>query len=170
MHPAQEQLYWHTLRELVAAGIEFCVIGTFALRQQFPALADWPVQDCDILLPNHLPMLNRLAAHLQAAGWEIHLWQEPVGLPLTAAQLAGKYYLRARQAGATLDCTYECEWLDWPTVATGCRGLRGVPLASPEHTLFLKSRRNSPADQHVIRLCQGEPGGAASGNNIDCAS
>lgn len=154
MTPAHEQLYRSTLRDLMAAGIEFCVIGSFALRLQCPALPSRFVHDCDLMLPPDVASLNALAQHLQTAGWAVTLWEAPVQLPLAAEQLAGKYYLRARQAGAVLDCSYENDYLTWPEFIARLRWQDGLPLLLPEHILFQKAQRNNAADREVIQRCR----------------
>lgn len=153
MTTEHEELYRRTLRELVAAGLEFCVIGSLALRWQVVALAQWPAHDCDLLLPFDVAQLNRLVELLQARGWEVTLWQEPVNLPLTEAHLQGKYYLRARQQDAILDCSYENEFMRWEEFAQKRHWQQGVPLASVRHLLYQCTRRNTPADQEMLRRC-----------------
>lgn len=153
MAPVHEQLYLRTLHELVAAGVDFCVIGTFALRLQCPTLPRRLVGDCDLMLPYNLFTLNKLVRHLQAAGWKITLWDEPVHLPLTSEILAGKYYLRARHAGAVLDCSYENDYLTWPEFTSCRQWQRGLPLLPVAEILFQKSQLNGPAGREVIRLC-----------------
>lgn len=151
MTRAHEQLYLRTLRGLVAAGVEFCVLGTFALRQQCPALRRRFVADCDLMLPADPARLTALAQHLQAAGWHLALWEQPVPLPLTAATLAGKYYLRARRAGAVLDCAYENDYLDWAGFVAHCHWHDGLPLLPAAHILAQKSQCRRPADQRLLR-------------------
>jgi hypothetical protein len=107
MTRAHEQLYLRTLHGLVAAGFDFCVLGTFGLRLQHPRLRCRFVSDCDSILPSNPADLTKLVSRLQAESWQITLWEQPVSLPLMAEVLIGKYYLRARQAKAVLDCAYE---------------------------------------------------------------
>lgn len=151
MTAVHEQLYQRTLHELVAAGVVFGVLGTFALRQQQPRLPRRLVADCDLLLPFNLANLSRLVAVLQAAGWQVSLWDEPVELPLRAEALAGKYYLRAQRAGAVLDCAYENDFLSWPEFWAECRWRQGLPLLSVTALLRQKAQCNRPADQAVLR-------------------
>lgn len=161
MTRAHEQLYLRTLRGLVAAGVEFCALGTFALRQQHPALRRRFVADCDIMLPFDPARLTALARHLQAAGWHLTLWEQPVLLPLTAGALVGKYYLRARQGGAVLDCAYENDCLTWPDFMAHRGWYNKLPLLSAAHILAQKAQCNRPADQLVLRQCRA----AANGQN-----
>lgn len=151
MTATHERLYLRTLHELVAAGIVFGVLGTFALRCQFPAFPRRLVADCDILLPFEVDNLTALVTCLQVAGWRVGVWGEPVGLPLQAGQLAGKYYLRAQQAGAVLDCTYENKFLDWPEFWAHCHWWQGLPLLRVEAVLLQKAQVNRPADQRVLQ-------------------
>jgi hypothetical protein len=154
MMGTHEQLYLRTLHELVAARIVFGVLGTFALRCQVPALPRRLVADCDIQLPFEMDNLTRLVCCLQAAGWEVRVWDEPVALPLSAGQLAGKYYLRARKAGAVLDCTYENALLGWPEFRARCHWQQGLPLLKKEDVLRQKALVNRPADQRVLHWVQ----------------
>jgi hypothetical protein len=151
MTRAHEQLYLLTLHSLVAAGFDFCVLGTFGLRLQCPRLPRRLVADCDLLLPADPAGLTALVSHLEAGGWVVSLWEQPVPRPLTAELLAGKYYLRARQAGAVLDCAYENEYLDWSDFAARRIWHRGLPLLATTHILAQKARCNRPADQLVLR-------------------
>jgi hypothetical protein len=154
MTATHEQLYLRTLHELVAAGVVFGVFGTFALRCQFPALPRRLVADCDILLPFEVDNLTALVSSLQAAGWRVSVWGEPLCLPLHVEQLAGKYYLRAQRAGAVLDCTYENELLDWPEFRAHCHWQQGLPLLGLEAVLLQKAQVNRPADQRVLQWMQ----------------
>lgn len=151
MTPAHEQRYLHTLRELVASGVDFCVIGTFALRLHCPKLPRRLVHDCDLMLPRNPATLTALVRHLQAASWQVTLWDEPVQLPLDQEILTGKYYLRARQAGAVLDCAYENDYLTWPEFVKCRQWLQGLPLLPVENILFQKSQYTKPASREVIR-------------------
>ena len=152
MTAAQEQLYQHILHELVAANVEFCVIGTYGLRAQCPALTAYPVPDCDLMLPLLLENLTALVHCLQANNWMVTLWEQPVQLPLSAAELAGKYYLRARQAGAVLDCSYENDYQSWEEFTSQLHWHQGLPLASAAHILHQKARCGRPGDREVLRL------------------
>ncbi|RSK46167.1 hypothetical protein [Hymenobacter perfusus] len=150
MTASHERLYLRTLHELVAAGVVFGVLGTFALRCQVPALPRRLVADCDILLPFEVDNLTKLVSCLQAAGWGVSVWGEPVAVPLQAGQLAGKYYLRAQQAGAVLDCAYENEFLGWPDFWACCHWQQGLPLLGLEAVLLQKAQANRPTDQRLL--------------------
>ncbi|MGI4872605.1 MAG: hypothetical protein ACRYFX_15685 [Janthinobacterium lividum] len=152
MNAAHEHLYQRTLHELIMAGVEFCIIGTYGLRPQCPALAHHPVPDCDLMLPPTLPNLNALVHCLQTDGWAVTLWEQPVQLPLTAGEIVGKYYLRARQAGAVLDCSYENDFQTWADFASQLHWHEGLPLASVAHILFQKVQCGRPGDREVLRL------------------
>lgn len=162
MTRAHEHLYIRTLRGLVAAGVDFCVLGTFGLRWQCPALRRRFVADCDIMLPADLACLTTLVQYLQAAGWHITLWQQPVRLPLRAATLVGKYYLRAHQAGAVLDCAYENDYLSWDEFAARRCGHNGLPVVAAEHILAQKAQCQRPADQLLLRRYQAATSGGAA--------
>ena len=154
MTPGDEQLYLRTLHDLVATGLDFCLIGTFALRLHCPALPRHLVHDCDLMLPAQPAQLTALVQHLHESGWQVTLWDEPVQLPLTAVQLAGKYYLRARQAGAILDCAYENDYRTWPEFVSRRQWQRGLPVLSAEEIVAQKRQLGKPAGQAVIRLYQ----------------
>lgn len=159
MTAAHERRYRRTLRQLVAAGVPFGVLGTFALRRHCPALPRRLVADCDILLPPDPTALNGLTTLLQASGWCVTLWEQPVVLPLRAADLMGKYYLRARQAGAVLDCAYENDYLTWPEFWADCHWHHGLPLLAPAAIVRQKAQVGRPADQAVLRWWQQAAGG-----------
>ena len=154
MTAAHERLYLRTLHQLVAAGVPFGVLGTFALRQHCPTLPRRLVADCDLLLPPDAAALNTLTDFLQADGWRVTLWEQPITLPLQAADLTGKYYLRARQAGAVLDCAYENDFLGWPAFWADCRCHHGLPLLEPAALLQQKAQVGRPADLAVLRWWQ----------------
>ncbi|MDO7844735.1 hypothetical protein Q5H92_00080 [Hymenobacter sp. M29] len=154
MTAAHERLYLRTLHLLVAAGIPFGGLGTFALRQQCPTLPRSLVADCDLLLPPDPASLNALTDRLQTSGWRVTLWEQPVTLPLSAADLSGKYYLRARQAGAVLDCAYENDFLSWPEFWANCHWHHGLPLLTPAAILRQKAQVGRPADRAVLRWWQ----------------
>ncbi|MCC3160739.1 hypothetical protein LJ737_26115 [Hymenobacter sp. 15J16-1T3B] len=150
MTAAHEQLYLRTLRTLVAAGVPFVGLGTFALRRQCPQLPRRLVADCDLQLPPDLAVLNQLTQLLQAAGWCMTLWEAPVQAPLAAAELAGKYYLRARRAGAVLDCTYEHDSLDWPAFQVRSHSCEGLPLLRTAAILQEKAQIGRPRDLALL--------------------
>ena len=154
MTAAHGLLYLRTLHQLVAAGVPFGILGTFALRQHCPALPRRLVADCDLLLPPDPAVLTTMAHLLQAGGWHLTLWEQPVTLPFQAADLAGKYYLRAQQAGATLDCAYENDYQSWPEFEAGCCWLHGLPLWNLEAILHQKAQVGRPADLDVLRWWQ----------------
>ena len=154
MTAAHERLYLRTLHQLVAAGVAFGGLGTFALRQQCPALPRRRVADCDLLLPPDPASLTVLARELDAAGWHVTLWEQPVTLPLQAATLAGKYYLRARQAGAVLDCAYENDYTTWPEFWAACRWYHGLPLLPVADILRQKAQTGRPTDLALLHWCQ----------------
>jgi hypothetical protein len=154
MTAAHEQLYLRTLHQLVAAGIPFGVLGTFALRLHYPTLPRRLVADCDLLLPPIPAGLNALTELLQAGGWAVTLWEQPVTLPLQPIDLTGKYYLRARQAGAVLDCAYENDFLSWPEFWASCHWHQELPLLTPTAILRQKAQVARPADLAVLRWWQ----------------
>ena len=154
MTASHERLYLRTLHQLVAAGLPFGGLGTFALHRHCPAFPRRLVADCDLLLPPAPTALNALTDMLQASGWRVTLWEQPVALPLTGADLAGKYYLRARQAGAVLDCAYENDFLGWPEFRAECHWHQGLPLLTPAAILRQKAQVGRPADQAVLRWWQ----------------
>lgn len=154
MTAAQEQLYQHTLHALTAAGIPLVGLGTFALRYQCPALPRHLVADCDLQLPPDAALLTRLTALLQAAGWAVTLWEHAVTLPLCAAALTGKYYLRARRGAAILDCAYENDFLTWPEFEAASRIRHGLRWLPPAAILRQKQLANRPADLVVLRWWQ----------------
>jgi hypothetical protein len=154
MTAAQERRYLGTLRALVAAQVPFTVLGTFALRRQCPRLPRRLVADCDLQLPPDPAVLTRLTQLLQVGGWEVTLWEQPVQLPLSATELAGKYYLRARRAAATLDCSYENVFLSWAQFQAASYWHEGLPLLRTEAVLQQKVLTGRPTDLVLLRWWQ----------------
>ena len=109
--------------------------------------------DCDLLPPDSAG-LNTLTNLLQATNWRITLWEQPVELPLRPTDLMGKYYLRARQAGAMLDCAYENDFLSWPEFRASCQWHHGLPLLTPAAILRQKAQVGRPPDLAVLRWWQ----------------
>jgi hypothetical protein len=142
--------YLQTLLQLQASGIHYCVMGTFGLglyNAEFPL---YPVTDCDIMVRNEAENLNKLAKVLQELHWQLYLWEEPVSYPLPLEKLPGKYYIRASQQEAILDVTYECESICWPSFEEKLSFIQGIPVASIDHILYLKKRRNREKDRQVV--------------------
>ena len=150
MTVAHERLYLRTLHDLAAAGITFCVIGSFGLRLQRPALGRRWVADCDVQLPSELENLTRLVHHLQAGGWRVTVWEQPLRLPLRAAALAGKYYLRARQGGAVLDCSYENDFWPWAEFAAATQLQAELPILAVEAILRQKALCGRATDRALL--------------------
>ncbi|OON70891.1 hypothetical protein [Hymenobacter sp. CRA2] len=150
MTAAQEQRYLRTLHLLVAAGVPFVGLGTFALRRQCPRLPRRLVADCDLQLPPDAAVLTQLTELLQTAGWHVTLWEQPVPLPLQTAELVGKYYLRARRAGAVLDCAYENDFLSWPAFLADSHWHEGLPVLRAEAILHQKAQTGRPRDLALL--------------------
>ena len=151
MTAAHERLYLRTLHELATASITFCVIGSFGLRLQHPDVERRWVADCDVQLPPRpLANLAQLVRVLQAGGWRVALWEQPVRLPLRAANLAGKYYLRARQGGAVLDCSYENDYWSWAEFAASTRQQAGLPVLAVEAILRQKGLCGRATDRALL--------------------
>ncbi|WP_400191068.1 hypothetical protein [Hymenobacter sp. B81] len=125
-------------------------MGTFALRLRYPRVPRRLVHDCDLQLPPDPVLLSQLTQLLQAAGWRVTLWEQPVPLPLHGSALVGRYYLRARRAGAVLDCAYENDDLAWPDFAAGCQWHQGLPLLRAEVILQQKAQAARPTDVRFL--------------------
>jgi hypothetical protein len=106
------------------------------------------------LISNEADNLNKLAKVLQELHWQLYLWEESVSYPLPLGNLAGKYYLRAKQRQAILDLTYECAAICWSECEERCSFIAGIPVASIDHILHLKKVRNGEKDRHVIEHVQ----------------
>lgn len=154
MTARHEQLYRRTLHRLASHHLPFCVIGSFALYLHDPALPRRLVHDCDLLLPDDPALLNAVAGHLQHAGWQLTLWEVPCRLPLTAAELAGKYYLRARLHTAVLDCSYANVQLSWAACLRHTQQQQGLPVLAPAEVLRAKMALNRPQDQRILQFYQ----------------
>jgi hypothetical protein len=153
---ANRVLYLQTLQHLQASGVQYCVIGTFGLGLYNTDFPLYPVTDCDLMVKNDAENLNKLAKVLQELHWQLYLWEEPVSYPLPLEKLPGKYYIRARQHEAILDATYESEAIPWTSFEEQINYIEGIPVASMEHILYLKKRRNLEKDrqavEHVLAL------------------
>ncbi|QHT67660.1 hypothetical protein GXP67_13985 [Rhodocytophaga rosea] len=145
-----QTLYLQTLQQLQAAGIQYCVIGTFGLGLYNADFLLYSVTDCDLIVKNEAENLNKLAKALQELHWQLYLWEEPVMYPLPLEELAGKYYIRARQQEAILDATYEYESISWSTFEEQINYIEGIPVASMNHILYMKKRRNLEKDRQVV--------------------
>lgn len=143
-------LYLQTLQYLQAYGIHYCVMGTFGLGLYNAVFPLYPVTDCDLMMKNEAENLNKLAQALQELHWQLYLWEEPVSYPLPLEKLQGKYYIRARLQEAILDATYECEAISWSSFEEKLSFIKGIPVASIDHILYLKKRRNLEKDRQVV--------------------
>lgn len=145
--------YASTLKSLHAAGLPYVVIGTYALRIYFPeALRDYQVPDCDLVLCAE--DLNHAIELLLAEGWALTIWEEAVFGPVSAEDAAGKFYLRARRADATMDLTYECV-LPWPGIQARRIIWQGIPLAALVDIVALKRIKGQPKDIALLARLDG---------------
>lgn len=141
------EAYIPALQSLVGEGVEFAIIGTWALKVHFPvAMRDYVIRDCDIVLQPTEENLRRAVRVLRGDGWRVTAWEEEVWDDFSGGDLAGKYYLRARFGELTLDATFECQ-IPWEAMAAGIDWRDGLPLASIKDILDLKRRKAVDAGQ-----------------------
>jgi hypothetical protein len=142
--------YRDILDDLSRAELPFAVIGSRAIEHFYPKwTAIHPPADCDIVMPFEAALLTRACDIVSKQGWLVELWGEPVQLPLSAEQLAGKYYLRARRGGAVLDINFETP-LRWETWQSGLWWKDGVPYAARGHLVAAKRFSDRDKDQAFI--------------------
>lgn len=145
--------YASLLQHLHAQGLPFAVIGTYALRAYYPAeMRDYALPDCDAVLPD--TALNSAISMLLHAGWQLSLWEEPVLGPVSAAEASGKFYLRARRDGHTLDLTYACP-ITWADMGPARVVADGIPYAALAHVVALKRLKGRPADLALLTRLEG---------------
>lgn len=147
--------YAPLLQHLQRAGLPFAVIGTYALRAYYPAaMRDYTLPDCDAVLPD--TALNAAISILLRAGWQLSLWEEPVHGPVNATEANGKFYLRARRDGHTLDLTYECP-IAWAEMGPARVVADGIPYAALAHVVALKRLKGKPSDLALLASLEGVP-------------
>lgn len=135
------------LRELACCDLRFLVFGSAGLALHHPhLLAVYPLPDLDLLLPGAHPALCELVRALAERGFEVRSWGEPWQETWSAADLAGRFYLRATRAALRVDATYEATYLAeaWRPEEQAC--IDGIPVCS-EATIWraklIKNRSSS---------------------------
>jgi hypothetical protein len=142
--------YLPILRSLRLAGVNYAVIGTWALKAYFPAkMADYELHDCDVVLAPDEPNVRLAIAVLTAQLWEVRIWEELVDAGTPSPDLVGKYYMRARQGNLVLDLTYECI-IEWPQMAAQRANIADVWLAAVGDIAELKRSKGTPADLALL--------------------
>lgn len=132
------EAYLPILRSLKEGGVEYAVIGTWALKAYFPEqMQAYAVHDCDVVLQpdwGNVRLAVRILIHM---GWEVSVWGQSVDAQFSVGDVAGKFYLRAGKDALSLDAIYECP-LAWDRMAAARMSLLGMPLAAMEHIAELK--------------------------------
>ncbi|MFN8395589.1 MAG: hypothetical protein U0176_13195 [Bacteroidia bacterium] len=135
------EAYISILEALVGEGVEFAVIGTWALKVHFPeAMRDYPVHDCDLVIRPEEENVRVAVRALRSQGWKVTVWERELGPEFVIADLGGKFYLRSRKEELTVDLTFECP-IPWYEMAAGIEWWNGLPLASVGDILDLKRRK-----------------------------
>lgn len=121
------------LRAMQAAGLRFALFGSFATW----LMGDGQIRpaDIDLLLPAEDSAVNAVLAWLQARGFGLTCWQQPLSVPVCLADYRGRYYFRAErlQRGGErlrLDLCFELDGADPAERLRHARLCRGLPLAS----------------------------------------
>lgn len=88
------------LQAMADAGMQFDVFGSFQQWQAQGACADGHVpSDADLALPPDLAQLERMLTFLDARGFALSLWGEPVVPPVSVETVRRHHYLRAERVG-----------------------------------------------------------------------
>lgn len=133
--------YLSILQVLQREGVQYCVIGTWALKVYFPQeMKDYVLRDCDIVLSSSINNLHKAISVLKQENWQVTLWNEPIPLEANDTFFLGKYYIRAKKEDFVLDLTYEPK-ISWKELATSISYVLDIPLASIEHILILKRKK-----------------------------
>lgn len=151
--PGDVDAYVQELRALHAAGVKFCLFGSLGLVLGGLDLSDYHVPDADVVLSPEIENLDTAAATLMQRGWACTIWESSVILPLTDNQVRGKYYIRARRAGQTIDLTYELDgpprFAEW---MAGASLRRGVPTAGTAMIVECKRRLGRARDLSLLKM------------------
>ena len=145
--------YEEELRAMHASGVTFCLFGSLGLVVGGVDLGGYHVPVADVAMPEDIENLNLAAELLASRGWSCTLWELMARLPLSKDQVAGKYYLRARRAGLTIDLTYEFD--DPPCFADWMRSaslLRGIPTEQTGAILECKRRLGRAQDLRLLGM------------------
>ena len=141
--------YQATLHHLTQNNFPYLLMGTYALKLQYPdRMADYAVTDCDLLLPPDPVIVQQFVSTLMAAGWALTLWEEPLTGEEPAETYTGKFYVRAQRESAQLDLTYESPQ-DWPTAQAAAQTVNGLPVLATDQLLWLKSLKGRPVDRMI---------------------
>lgn len=121
------------LRAMQAAGLRFALHGSFATWLEGDARVR--PADIDLLLPAEDQALNTTLAWLQARGFALSCWQQPLSLPLRLADYRGRYYLRAERVlregeRLRLDLCFELDGVEVAERLRQARLCQGLPLLS----------------------------------------
>jgi hypothetical protein len=143
--------YLPILQALGAASVQYCVIGTWALKAYFPSeMHDFVLRDCDLVLAPGLDNVRLAIATLQAAAWQSAVWGHAIDANVSADALRDKYYVRGKKGNLVLDMTYECAAIAWPTFQAEVLVWQQIPLASVEHIATLKRLKSTPRDWECL--------------------
>jgi hypothetical protein len=121
------------LQAMQAAGLRFALHGSFAAWLAGDEQV-WPA-DIDLLLPAEDAAVNAALVWLQAQGFALSCWQQPLSLPLLLADYRGRYYFRAERVQRDgerlrLDLCFELDGAEVAERLRHARLCRGLPLVS----------------------------------------
>ncbi len=144
--------YLPILRSLHRSGVNYAVIGTWALKAYFPdAMGEYALHDCDLVLAPDEANVRRAIAALNAEGWETRVWDECVDAGSSSADFIGKYYVRAKHGDLVLDLTYEC-MIDWAQMEATRMLFDRLWLASVTDIATLKRLKGTARDLDLLRI------------------
>lgn len=143
--------YFPILKSLKQNRIRYLAIGTWALKLAYPKIMQgYQLSDCDILIENDLEQIRNCIRILKSKGWEVKVWGKEMDEIPSATFLKGKYYLRAKQGGLTLDLTYECPLFSWEDLYGARMEQDGFFLAGLDHILALKKAKGRAKDLETV--------------------
>jgi hypothetical protein len=144
--------YFEILQQFSAARVEYCVIGTWALKAYFPKeMREYELHDCDLAIHPTVSNIQNAADILRLNGWELRIWGAEIPELISAELLTGKYYVRAQKAELTLDLSYALEHPNWAQMSEGVVPWEGFSLAALRHIVMLKLQKGKAEDLDLLR-------------------
>jgi MoaA/NifB/PqqE/SkfB family radical SAM enzyme len=131
------------LKSLAETKLPFVTYGTAGLLLLHPEL-ELPLKDSDILLPPEV--LLPFVQWAQSRGAQVTSWSEPWNAQWTAADVAGRFYIRATFGDLQLDATYEEPDFSIPTLIREATWHEGVPVCPEGPLLAMKERKRVRRD------------------------
>lgn len=144
--------YKDTLLNFDKQGIQYIVIGTWALKRLFPKeMFNYKIKDCDIITNKSINNINTIIEILKNNKWKIYLWDKEIKEKLKHEEINNKYYIRALKDGYCIDITYECDFFSWEELYKNSFTKSEIHYASLDHILFLKRKKGRANDLEIIK-------------------